>query len=134
MTLRLYILNFAGLCFVIWAAWLGYVQFVFSHDISHLSYLISAIFLASIAGIFCGKTSHLAEVKEQLTGLGFIGTLVGFILAMKGLADSGSLGSPDGLANAGTSLLSGLGVAFCSSLVGAVCAAWISVNAWLLSK
>ncbi|MBZ9807712.1 MotA/TolQ/ExbB proton channel family protein [Mesorhizobium sp. ESP-6-2] len=132
-TTRLFILNFAGACFVAWAWWLGYVGFVFTHDVSHISYLISALFLASIAGVFMGKTTHLERVEVWLVTLGLIGNVVGFIIALQNI-DTGSLGSAEGVQKVAASLLAGMGVAFCSTLVGAVAALWTSVNAWVLSK
>jgi hypothetical protein len=133
MKTRLFVVNFAGLCGIIWAASLGYVQFVFAHDISHLSYLISALFVISLAGIFLGKTSHLERVEVWLVTLGLIGNLIGFVLAMHGI-DTGALGSAEGVQRVATNLLAGMGVAFCSSLVGAIAAIWISINAWMVGK
>jgi len=133
MKLRLFVLNFAGLCFLAWAWSLGYVQFVFAHDVSHISYLISAVFVWCVARVFWGKTDHLEEAEKQLTGLGFIGTLVGFILALSGLSD-GSMTTPDGLMHIGTGLLSGVGVAFCASLVGVICAQWLGLLGWLTQE
>lgn len=131
--IRLGILNFAGLCFLAWAWWLGYVGFVFSHDVSHISYLISALFIAAIAGVFLGKTGHLERVEVWLVTLGLIGNVVGFILALQNI-ETGSLGSAEGVQKVAASLLAGMGVAFCSTLVGAVAALWISVNAWVIGK
>ncbi|MBZ9984910.1 hypothetical protein LB521_27640 [Mesorhizobium sp. BR-1-1-8] len=131
MTLtRLYIINFAGACFVAWAAWFGYVQFVFSHDVSHISYGIAAVFVLCVVRVFLGHTDHLEEAEKQLTGLGFIGTLVGFILALSGISGA-SMSTPDGLMSIGTGLLSGVGVAFCASLVGVICAQWLGLLGWL---
>ncbi len=130
---RLAILNFGFACFIIWAAWLGYLQFVFTHDVSHLSYLISAVFLASLAGIFLGKTSHIERVEVWLVTLGLIGNLIGFVLAMHGI-DTGALGTAEGVQKVAANLLAGMGVAFCSSLVGAVASIWISINAWMVGK
>lgn len=130
---KLYILHFAAACLVIWAASLGYVQFVFSHDVSHISYLIAAVFALSVACVFRGKTDHLDEAEKQLTGLGFIGTLVGFILALVPLAN-GSMNTPEGLMQIGAGLLSGVGVAFCASLVGVICAQWLGLLGWLTKE
>ena len=131
--IRLFTLNFAGLCALIWAWSLGYVGFVFSHDISHLSYVISALFVASMVGVFVGKTAHLERVEIWLVTLGLIGNVVGFIIALQNI-DTGSLGSAEGVQKVAASLLAGMGVAFCSTLVGAVAALWTSVNAWVISK
>jgi hypothetical protein len=130
---KLFVLNVAGACFVIWAWFLGYVGFVFSHDVSHISYLITAVFLWCVARVFWGKTDHLEEAEKQLTGLGFIGTLVGFILALMPISGT-SMSTPDGLMQIGTGLLSGVGVAFCASLVGVICAQWLGLLAWLTKE
>lgn len=131
--IRLFVLNVAFVCFLAWAASLGYVQFVFAHDVSHLSYGIAALFAVSIAGIFLGKTSHIERVEVWLVTLGLIGNLIGFVLAMHGI-DTGALGTAEGVQKVASNLLAGMGVAFCSSLVGAVAAIWISVNAWMIGK
>lgn len=131
--IRLGILNFAGLCFIAWAWWLGYVGFVFTHDVSHISYLISALFVASMVGVFLGRAGHLERAEVWLVTLGLIGNVVGFIIALQNI-DTGSLGTAEGVQKVAASLLAGMGVAFCSTLVGAVAALWISVNAWVIGK
>jgi len=131
--IRLAILNFGFCCFLAWAWWLGYVGFVFTHDVSHISYLISALFVASMIGVFFGKTGHLERAEVWLVTLGLIGNVVGFIIALQNI-DTGSLGSAEGVQKVAASLLAGMGVAFCSTLVGAVAALWISINAWVIGK
>ena len=131
--IRLAILNFGFCCFLAWAWWLGYVGFIFTHDVSHISYLISALFVASMAGVLLGKTGHLERAEVWLVTLGLIGNVVGFIIALQNI-DTGSLGSAEGVQKVAASLLAGMGVAFCSTLVGAVAALWISVNAWVIGK
>lgn len=131
LTFKLFIVNFAGFCFLAWAWWLGYVGFVFTHDVSHISYLISAVFAASMVGVFLGKTGHLERTEVWLVTLGLIGNVVGFIIALQNI-DTGSLGTAEGVQKVAASLLAGMGVAFCSTLVGAVAALWISVNAWVI--
>jgi len=131
--IRLSVLNFAALCFIAWTWWMGYLGFVYSHDVSRLSYLITAIFLVAIIGVFAGRTNHLDRYEVWLVTLGLIGNVVGFIIALQHI-DTNSLGTVDGVQKVAASLLAGMGVAFCSTLVGAVCALWLNVNAWIVSR
>lgn len=131
--IRLAILNFAFVCFVAWAASLGYVQFVFTHDTSHITYLIAIAFVWCVARVFWGKTDHLEEAEKQISGLGFIGSLTGLIIALLNVNET-NMSTPDGLFHMGTGLLSGIGVAFCASLVSVICAQWIGLIKWLVEK
>lgn len=133
LTSRLFVVNFAGACAAAWAWWNGYVGFVYSHDISRISYVITALFAASIVAIFIGRTAHIERSEVWLVTLGLIGNVIGFIIALQHI-DTGSLGSAEGVQRVAASLLAGMGVAFCSTLVGAVAALWISVNGWVVGK
>lgn len=131
--IRLAVLNFAGAAFVTWAWWLGYVGFVYSHDISRVSYLITVVFAFGMIAAFRRRVAVLERVEVWLVTLGLIGNVIGFIIALQNI-DTGSLGSAEGVQKVAAALLAGMGVAFCSTLVGAVGALWISVNAWALPK
>jgi hypothetical protein len=131
--IRLFILNFAGACFVAWAWAMGYVGFVYSHDVSRISYFITVVFALGMVAAFRGRVATLERIEVWLVTLGLIGNVVGFILALQHI-DTGALGSAEDVQRIAASLLAGMGVAFCSTLVGAVGALWISVNAWMLAK
>lgn len=128
---RLIILNTCWLALVAWAAAMGYVTFVFTHDVSGISYVIAALLVVTTGAAFWGKTNLLPHAKIWFVMLGLIGNLIGFILAIQGMA-SGSLDSADGLMTLANALLEGMSVAFCSTLVGAIAALWTSTNGWLL--
>ncbi|MBX4941194.1 MotA/TolQ/ExbB proton channel family protein [Rhizobium binae] len=131
MTGRLIILNTCWAALVVWATVMGYTQFVFTHDISGLSYAISALLAVSVAAAFAGRVAFLPHVKIWFVMLGLIGNIVGFIVALQGMS-GGSLTDAAGLMRLATALLDGMSVAFCSTLAGAVAALWTSTNAWLL--
>lgn len=134
MTLaRLYIMNFAWAALVAWAWVMGYVGFVYSHDISRISYAITALFAVSLVASFAGRTKHLERAEVWLVTLGLIGNVVGFIIALQHI-DTSALGSAEGVQRVAASLLAGMGVAFCSTLVGAIAALWISTVAWVVGK
>lgn len=130
-TTRLIILNTCWAALVVWASIMGYAGFVFTHDVSGLSYVISALLVVAIVAAFAGWTHFMQHVKLWFVMLGLIGNIAGFILALQGMS-GGSLGSADGLIKLANALLDGMSVAFCSTLVGAIAALWTSTNAWLL--
>lgn len=128
---RLIILNVCWIALVVWAAAQGYVSFVFTHDVSNISYVIAAVLAVALVAAFAGYREHLARVEVWLVTLGLIGNVVGFILALQEI-DTGSLGSAEGVQRVAASLLAGMGVAFCSTLVGAVGALWLSTVGWVV--
>jgi hypothetical protein len=127
---RLIVLNVAWAALVVWAWFMGYVGFIFTHDVSGLSYVISALFVATLAAVFFGHTSHLHRVEVWLVTLGLIGNVVGFIIALQHI-ETGALDTAQGVQRVAASLLAGMGVAFCSTLVGAIAALWVSTLAWV---
>ena len=131
--IKLFTLNFAGAMFLVWATWLGYTQFVYAHDVSRISYVITVLFVFGIIAAFRRKKEFLDRIEVWLVTLGLIGNVIGFIIALQHI-DTGSLGTADGVQKVAASLLAGMGVAFCSTLVGAVAALWISINGWALSN
>lgn len=131
MTARLIILNTCWAALVIWASVMGYVGFVFTHDISGLSYAISVLLVVAVAAAFAGRATFLPHAKVWFVMLGLIGNICGFIIALQGMS-GGSLTDAAGLMRLATALLDGMSVAFCSTLVGAIAALWTSTNAWLL--
>lgn len=130
-TAHLIILNACWLALVVWASAMGYAKFVFTHDISGLSYVISALLAVAVVAAFAGRSSFLLYAKVWFVMLGLIGNLIGFIIALQGMA-GGSLTDAAGLMKLATALLEGMSVAFCSTLTGAIAALWTSTNAWLL--
>lgn len=128
---KLIILNTCWAALVVWAAVQGYVGFVFTHDISGLSYVISALLVVTVAAAFKGHTRILPHAKTWVVLLGLIGNLTGFVLALKGMG-GGDLASAAGLLKMASSLIDGLGVAFCSTLVGAISTLWMGTNSYVL--
>lgn len=130
---RLIILNVCWIALVVWAAMQGYVSFVFTHDISGISYVIAAVFSLGLVGAFCGKVELLERLEVWLVTLGLIANAVGFVIALHGV-DTTALGSPDGVQRVAANLLHGMGAAFYGTLVGAVTALWTNTNHWVLRK
>ncbi len=102
----------------------GHLQFVFSHDVSGLSYVIVGILAISLFISMRGDTSHLFEVRDLMVSIGLTGSLIGLIVLISGL-DFNTLGTIEGVRTIGEQVLKGMGIAFCSSLVGAIASVWI---------
>lgn len=130
---RLIVLNTCWLALVVWAAVMGYAGFVFTHDVSRISYVITGVLAIGLLVVPFGKTAHLGRLEVWLVTLGLIGNVVGFLVALQHI-DTGSLGTPEGVQRVAGSLLAGMGVAFCSTLVGAVGALWVSTVAWVVGE
>ena len=128
---KLIVLNTCWAALVAWAFVQGYVTFVFTHDVSGISYVIAGVLAAVLAAMFLGHTRVMPHAKGWFVMLGLIGNLIGFVLALQGM-QAGSLGDAAGLLKLATSLIDGMSVAFCSTLVGAVAALWISTNSYVL--
>lgn len=121
---RLIIINVCWLAFVVWAAFVGHLQFVFVGDGSYASYLIAAIVAASMAGALAGRYGHLSDAAWLCETLGFVGTLVGITVGLSRI-DMTALASTDGIVAAANSLFAGMGTAFCSTITGALGMLWI---------
>ena len=128
-TYRLILFNACAFAGVAWATKLGYVEQVFNGDISGISYGITALFAAGLVATVYGKAALLERMPNWLVTLGLIGNVVGFVLALRDIDPSAlSGGAPEVVAN----LLGGMGVAFYSTLVGAIAALWIEINGFIL--
>jgi len=132
ITARLIILNTCWAALVVWAAVHGYVGFVFTHDVSRISYMIAAVLAATVFAAFVGHTRLLPHAKIWAVMLGLIGNLIGFVIALHGMS-GGDLTSAAGLLTMGKALIDGLSVAFCSTLVGAIASLWIGTNGYILN-
>ncbi len=129
---RFCIFNLCGVALLIWAWMLGYVRQVFEGDVSHISYIISGLFICALiralyACLSGRSTDFLEHVETWLVTLGLIGNVVGFVLALRGI-DLTSLSQAEGAQKVASQLLAGMGVAFYSTLVGAVTALWLSMG------
>lgn len=128
---RFCIFNGIGAVLLVWAWMLGYVQQVFAGDVSHISYIISVLFVLTLVRtsfdiLRRNSIDYLGDVETWLVVLGLVGNCIGFVIALHGL-DVSALSSPEGAQKVGGQLLAGMGTAFYSTLVGSVCALWLSM-------
>ena len=141
--IRLAVANFAGVCFLIWAWWMGFVHRIVEADGAHMTSIIAVVFVLGVVSTFwqarksASKTAetdsaHLYDIFAALFILGIVGNAIGFLMAFGGI-DIGSLDTPDGIRKAGAQLLAGSGTAFGSTIVGLSLALWTSVNLRILA-
>jgi biopolymer transport protein ExbB/TolQ len=77
------------------------------------------------------KLAWLNQVPEWLVGLGLLGTVLGFKVAL-GAVDQGSLANAGGVQTSITTLMQGVTIAINTTIVGAVTGLWLEVNNRLL--
>lgn len=73
------------------------------------------------------KIEWLNKVPDWLVGLGLLGTVIGFKVAM-GAVDQGSLSNAAGVQTSIGVLMDGITIAINTTIVGAVCGLWLEVN------
>jgi len=156
---RLFILNFAGVCFLIWCWWCGYIQQITLADEHHMWAYIGGLFLLGVASTFRlaikletarrssdGMTirkrsisaksllirgEHLGVIASVLFILGIIGNAIG-IRAGFGHITADALGSVDGVRGIFAQFLSGSVTTFGSTIIGGSLSIWTMCNAQML--
>ena len=146
-------LMFSGVAALVWA---GYLIPIFETDQSRLTFGIVGLFAvgwcwclrevwivsgslnrskaldyraatASEAEKALLKIEWLEDVSEWLVGLGLLGTVIGFSIALSGV-DQDSVTGASGAQNAVAHLMQGMRIALNTTLLGASLAIWHEVN------
>lgn len=78
-----------------------------------------------------GRITFIRHIANTLVLLGLIGTVVGFVLALKGV-DAQSAGDVEAIGGMVGNLIEGMGVALYTTLVGSVLNLWLSANYQIL--
>ena len=125
MTYRFHVLNLAGLALLGAAYRQGWVQLVLDGDRTHLSVVIFGVFVGGVIAAALSYRKFARYIQHSLVMLGLIGTVIGFIIALQGV-DPSSVGDIDSVAVTVAHLISGLGVAMFTTLVGSIGALWMS--------
>ena len=157
---RATLVNVAFIAVAIALAVEGHVTWLFQNDASYISYAITALFVvgwgwsakeilvassdlnhsdangprpAALADADkdLGKIAWLSDISEYLVQLGFLGTLVGFVIALSGI-DQDTVTTADGAQTAVAALMSGMSTAIGTTIIGASLALWHGCNMRLL--
>lgn len=149
----------AAFATVLW--WNGYLAPLFETDQSRLTFAIAGLFavgwlgaareilIASRqlnlvkAGNFqpacvperdkdLAKVEWLSSVSEWLVGLGLVGTVIGFIIALSSV-DQTVLAQASGAESAVTTLMDGMRIALNTTVLGASLALWHELNTRMLN-
>ena len=139
--------------------WNGYLTPIFATDLSRLTVAIAGLFALGWLGMAreiviasrqlnyaksalqpareaerdkdLAKVEWLGSVSEWLVGLGLIGTVVGFIMALSSV-DQSALVQSSGAQTAVATLMAGMRIALNTTVLGASLAIWHEVNQRML--
>lgn len=131
---RLAVLNFGGMCLLVWAAWNGFVQFAYFADTTPISLSIVALFVfgLGVAAYRVYRPTHegtelLRDIANWCAGLGMFGTVIGLVMMTLSLQET-DISNADQLAKAINQAFEGYGVALITTAVGFVFGVWTEVN------
>jgi hypothetical protein len=159
LTYRFTLTNLVAMsvCAVLWTQ--GVIQPLFAQDTTYISHSIVVLFaIASIATwrqalrlsgqINCfksepagaigedkekalAKLTWLKDISGWLTGLGLLGTVVGFAVALNGV-NQGTLGSASCVQSNVAQLVAGMRIAVNTTIIGAALGLWHELNVRML--
>jgi hypothetical protein len=127
------VLNIAGAALLGVGFQQGLIQTVWEGDQTHLSAVIFAIFLAGLISAAFNRHGFARFVERRLVLLGLIGTVIGFVIALAGV-DPATAGDIDQITGMVAGLISGLGTAMYTTLVGAVGSLWLAAARFVQSN
>lgn len=122
-----------GCCLFASAYYLGWVELLRHSDRTGIVEGISAL---AIIGCFGSLYSRklAAWIASFLPLLGLLGTVIGFMLAFGGDINPETMTDPEGFKQLVAQMLSGLGTALSTTLVGIVAYIWLEVSLRCITK
>jgi hypothetical protein len=125
-----YIWLVVAAAFAVGASFAGVPQEIFAADKSYLSLVIGGMFLIGLWAVITNRWKTVNWLAEEMLSVGLIGTVVGFIIAFSGMDPTAALDA-EGAKNLVAKLISGMGTALYTTLVGSVGYVWLSLQAHL---
>jgi len=121
-------------CALFVGAWhVGWLHMIWEADKSYLSAGIFGLFLYGWYAIFRNRWDRVEFAAEQMPNLGLIGTVVGFIMALMSIDPAVAM-TASGAQGLVTALISGMGVALYTTLVGSVGYIWLALMTHLFDE
>ena len=100
---------------LIGATVMGWPQYIWKADVSHISSAMVLLFGYGLWGVWKDKWESVTWAAQESLSLGLIGNVIGFILLFKDMGSSGT-----------ANVLAATSVAFLTTLVGGVFYLWLS--------
>jgi len=105
-----------------------YTLIPFFADQSYLTLFIAWVFLYGMNFAHEGRWDDVRWIARTLVRLGLIGTVLGFVVALSGVALVSDAAAVSGMVS---KLILGMSIALYTTLVGAVCSLWLAFNRFL---
>jgi len=129
---RFWALNVMGAGLVVAATLAGYGAAPFAGANAPLCWLIVAATLAGLTCIYLERWPDAVWIARNVTKLALVGTVIGFILALSGVAQFRA-GDQSSVAPMMSAVFTGMGVSLYATLLGLIGNLWLRLNLWLLS-
>jgi hypothetical protein len=129
---RFWALNVMGAGLIVAASLAGYGAAPFAGANAPLCWMIVAATLAGLTCIYLERWSDAVWIARNITKLALVGTVIGFILALSGVAQFRA-GDQSSVAPMMGAVFTGMGVSLYATLLGLIGNLWLRLNLRLLS-
>ncbi|MFO1056751.1 MAG: MotA/TolQ/ExbB proton channel family protein [Dongiaceae bacterium] len=129
---RFWALNVMGAGLVAAACLGGYGREPFAGANAPLCWMIVAATSAGLACIYLGRWPDALWIARNITKLALVGTVIGFILALSGVAQFRA-GDQSSVAPMMSAVFTGMGVSLYATLLGLIGNLWLRLNLRLLT-
>ncbi len=132
MTKLYSIVQLFAACLMVSAWYMGWVDLMLDND---QTYIVELIAVLSLVAIHLGPRwpDTMKWIAGFLPLLGMVGTLIGFMVGF-GEVNAANMMDPEAFKDLVGQMLSGLGTALSTTLVGVICFIWLEVSRRCLNK
>ena len=104
---------------------------VFASDTLYMTHGIAGLMLVGLYFAARNKWEDVARTSRFLVGLGLLGTVIGFRMALSGISP-GSAGDVADIQPMVSALVAGMGTAISTTIVGLIGSLWLRMTAWII--